>query len=372
MLALANADRVLRSGTVVVDTARRQLSVSGRPVALGGLPLTILELLMAADGRILTRAELKRALWPYAARIDTERRLNTAVRALREALGDTAAEPRLILTVRGCGYRWIGHEHQQPHSRRPMIQGAAIAALCLLSLGPVSAPRQARPAAPDIAAAQAAIAGDWNWPAAETRFRGALNSHPAAAHRGLAWLYVNAGRDDDAMPHIAALLEAPTNGDSAELGWLLLRAGQPQAALAVCNASQEQSLNLLSCRQTALARLGLVAQARTTAVEIMRVADADPAAIEAVAGASPGSGYARFLRWRVGHFVPPTGDWFRRAQLEAEAGLYRDALASLDRALAERDPLLVKIGSTREFAPLRGSTEFRRIEAAVFAKARWS
>jgi hypothetical protein len=77
------------------------------------------------------------------------------------------------------------------------------------------------------------------------------------------------------------------------------------------------------------------------------------------------AGYARFLRWRLGVFVRPGRDWFMRAQLQADAGLYTDALASLQRAAAVRDPLLVKLRSSAEFAPLRATAAYRRIAANV-------
>src|ERR1700755_2517951 len=96
----------LRSGAIAIDPARREARLDGRLLPLTGMPLRILEMLMLAEGRVVTRAQLKTSLWPNTARIDTERRLNTAVRALREAIGDTAGEPRLIMTVRGHGYRW--------------------------------------------------------------------------------------------------------------------------------------------------------------------------------------------------------------------------------------------------------------------------
>src|SRR5687767_13365176 len=108
---------ILHSGPFVLDRREQQLTRAGTPVALAGLPLRILHLLMAANGRLVTRDELKQALWPYATRIDTERRLNTAVRALREALGDSGTTPLYIATVRGHGYRWIA----QPQTRRPAI-----------------------------------------------------------------------------------------------------------------------------------------------------------------------------------------------------------------------------------------------------------
>lgn len=338
MLARPAVSAKLSSGRIVIDRDKREARLDGRLLGLSGLPLRILETLVIAEGRLVTRAELKRMLWPYAERIDTERRLNTAVRALREALGDTAATPALIGTVRGHGYRWVAGE-RRPHRRNHVMHLAAAAAIAL-----VAAPAALIPQPLDPSAAE-------------------------AANRKLAWTYVNEGRPAAAVPHIAELLQSsgdPT--DTADNGWLLLRAGMPEAALATCADRSQLTLNLLSCRQTALARLGLVADARAVAVQIMRSAGADAGAVRSVSDASARLGYARFLRWRVGAFVKPNRDWFRRAQLQADAGMYSEALTSLERAAATGDPLLVKIGSSAEFAPLHGTLQYRRIAAAVMAK----
>lgn len=97
-----------RSGPFAFDTEAQSLTRGGARVALSGKPLAILELLITTPGKLVTRADLKGQLWPNCERIDTERRLNTAMRALREALKDTAESPRFIETVRGRGYRWVG------------------------------------------------------------------------------------------------------------------------------------------------------------------------------------------------------------------------------------------------------------------------
>ena len=338
------SDRPGSFGRVWIDNSKRQAWLDGRMVPLSGLPLRILEELLAAEGSLVPRASLKRLLWPYAERIDTERRLNTAIRALREALGDTAAKPQLILTLRGHGYRWIGHQ-ARPLQRFPYLLHAAAACLALV----------AAPTTPGFipANAERALPAD------------------LAASRMLAWSYVNQGRPAVALPHIAALLQS-TGGDGsdrAQTGWLLLRAGMPEAALVTCSGMANPTLNLLSCRQTALARLGLTSGARDVGVAVMRLAGADISAIRAVANAPVALGYARFLRWRIAAFVRPNRDWFQRAQLQADAGLYRQALASLQRAAATHDPLLVKIGSSAEFAPLHRMPEYRRI-AVAYAGAR--
>ena len=76
----------METGPLVLDTDLRQLRRGGRVLPVSGLPLRIFEMLMAANGRIVSREKLKAALWPYAVRIDVDRRLHTAIRALRKAI----------------------------------------------------------------------------------------------------------------------------------------------------------------------------------------------------------------------------------------------------------------------------------------------
>jgi hypothetical protein len=358
----------MRTGPLILDTGFRQLRRGSRVLPVSGLPLRIFEMLTAANGRIVSRQELKAALWPYAVRIDVDRRLNTAVRALRKEIGDGQ-----IVTVRGYGYRWVASS-ASPSAGWPRYLAIGPAAVLLVS-APVywaAEPlRSNRPVAAEavIGAAELRLSTYWDWRGAEALYRQALATDPnsSEAHRGLAWLYVNDRRAADALPHIAKLLEAPDPKPArrAELGWLLMRAGSPDAALAICSKPDERTLNLLSCRHTALAQLGLIPEARETALELLRVAGAEDTVIRDVGEAAPAAGYAMFLRWRVAHFVAPNRDWFQRAQLQAEAGLYGEALHSLEIAAEGRDPLLVKIGSTAAFAPLQSSPRFRRISEIV-------
>src|SRR5207342_298247 len=71
-------------------------------------PLRLLCLLFERGGRPVARRELHEALWPRYEWDSFERNVNTAVRKLRQAIGDDAREPRLIETMRASGYRWIG------------------------------------------------------------------------------------------------------------------------------------------------------------------------------------------------------------------------------------------------------------------------
>jgi DNA-binding winged helix-turn-helix (wHTH) protein len=70
-------------------------------------PLQILTLLMEHPGEVVTREELQKRLWTDGIIVDFEHSINTAVKRLREALGDDAEHPRFIETLPRHGYRFI-------------------------------------------------------------------------------------------------------------------------------------------------------------------------------------------------------------------------------------------------------------------------
>jgi serine/threonine-protein kinase len=102
----APARRKLRFGAFEVDLDSRDLRRSGRPVRLQRKPFQVLELLLRIRGRFVSRAELTRELWP-GLHVNFDRSLNTAVNALRKALGDSSHNPGYIETRPGMGYRFI-------------------------------------------------------------------------------------------------------------------------------------------------------------------------------------------------------------------------------------------------------------------------
>ena len=81
-------------------------------------PLQVLRLLLESEGRVVTRERLRTALWPEQTFIDFEHGVNTAVKKLRQALEDSAENPRLIETLPKIGYRflpsveWMGNDNQ--------------------------------------------------------------------------------------------------------------------------------------------------------------------------------------------------------------------------------------------------------------------
>ena len=105
----AKARRVLRFDAFEVDLQECELRRSGRRVKIQEQPFQILVLLLERPGAVLAREELQKALWPDGTFVDFEHGLNTAVKKLREAIGDSAEIPRFVETVARRGYRFIGN-----------------------------------------------------------------------------------------------------------------------------------------------------------------------------------------------------------------------------------------------------------------------
>ena len=99
--------RLVRFGEFELDLTTRELSSNGARQVLAPQPFQLLELLIENRGRLVTRDELVRQLWPNNTFVDYEQGLKKAVKRLREALNDSAEEPRYIETLPRQGYRFI-------------------------------------------------------------------------------------------------------------------------------------------------------------------------------------------------------------------------------------------------------------------------
>ena len=97
----------VRFGVFELDARAHELRKKGVRVRLAEQPFQVLELLLERRGQLVTRQELQQRLWPADTFVDFELSLNSAVRKLREALGDSAEQPRYIETVPRRGYRFI-------------------------------------------------------------------------------------------------------------------------------------------------------------------------------------------------------------------------------------------------------------------------
>ena len=70
-------------------------------------PSVVLSSLVTHAGQLVTREELRQAVWPHGTHVDFDRGLNYCVREIRAALGDDARAPRFIETRPRVGYRFI-------------------------------------------------------------------------------------------------------------------------------------------------------------------------------------------------------------------------------------------------------------------------
>jgi DNA-binding response OmpR family regulator len=92
-------------GPVTIDRRLREVAVRGEAVRLTFSEFELLSCLLSSPGRLFNRQELLRAIWGDSAYRDP-RAIDVHIRHLREKLEESPEEPRLILTVRGAGYRF--------------------------------------------------------------------------------------------------------------------------------------------------------------------------------------------------------------------------------------------------------------------------
>src|SRR4249920_3234704 len=90
------------------DRATGELYRDGTRIRLQEQPAQILSALLEQPGDIVTRDRLRERLWSADTFVDYEHGLNTAVKKLRQALGDSAEAPAFIETLARRGYRFIG------------------------------------------------------------------------------------------------------------------------------------------------------------------------------------------------------------------------------------------------------------------------
>jgi TolB-like protein/DNA-binding winged helix-turn-helix (wHTH) protein len=113
--------RTLIFGLFQVDIQLGELRKAGIKIKLQQKPFQILELLLEHPGEPVTREELRRKLWPADTFIDFDHSVATAIRKLRQALGDSANNPRFIETMAHGGYRFIAPISELPeYSMRPL------------------------------------------------------------------------------------------------------------------------------------------------------------------------------------------------------------------------------------------------------------
>ena len=96
-----------RFGVFEANAATGELFRQGIRTKLNTQPFQVLCMLLERPGELLTREAIARELWPDGTFVDFDHGVNSAVNRIREALGDTASNPRFIETMARRGYRFV-------------------------------------------------------------------------------------------------------------------------------------------------------------------------------------------------------------------------------------------------------------------------
>jgi DNA-binding winged helix-turn-helix (wHTH) protein/TolB-like protein/Flp pilus assembly protein TadD len=99
--------QLVRFADFEVDLRAGQLRKQGHKVRLQEQPFRLLTVLLESAGEVVTREELRGRLWPADTFVDFDHRLAAAVSKVRDALADSAENPRFIETVGRRGYRFM-------------------------------------------------------------------------------------------------------------------------------------------------------------------------------------------------------------------------------------------------------------------------
>src|SRR5437016_10332503 len=115
----------IRFGLFNADVRAGELYKVGIKVRIQQLPFRALTVLLSRPGEVVSREELRQALWPEDVFVDFDQGISSAMRRLRDALGDTADNPVFIETVERRGYRWIAPIHPVEQPSQEKIPAAA-------------------------------------------------------------------------------------------------------------------------------------------------------------------------------------------------------------------------------------------------------
>src|SRR3954466_170993 len=147
----AGSESLFHFGVFELDLRAGELRKRGIRIKIQEQPLQILGLLIDCPGEVVTREQIQKKLWDGDTFVDFDNAINSAIRKMRDALGDTSENPRFVETVARRGYRFIApvDQHlntapapmQEKEFARPEVAGRHRArwywlggGLCLVSL----------------------------------------------------------------------------------------------------------------------------------------------------------------------------------------------------------------------------------------------
>ena len=107
----SNGRQRLRFGLFEADLASGELYKHGRLIHVQEQPFRILAMLLERPGEVISREEVQKTLWPEGTFVDFDEGLDTALKKLRQALGDSPQNPVFVETIPRRGYRFIAPVH---------------------------------------------------------------------------------------------------------------------------------------------------------------------------------------------------------------------------------------------------------------------
>ena len=143
MSASGQKHDVLRFGIFELDRASSELRKSGALVKLQSQPFQLLALLAGRAGEVVSREEIRRALWGDETFVDFDQSINFCVNKLRESLDDNPQRPWCIETVPRKGYRFVAAilepvrepaETPPAHKPRWLLLGSAVLVVVVIAV----------------------------------------------------------------------------------------------------------------------------------------------------------------------------------------------------------------------------------------------
>ncbi|HTP69797.1 MAG TPA: tetratricopeptide repeat protein [Dongiaceae bacterium] len=128
-MSLPRPASLLRFGEFTLDRETGELSGPAGTTVLQDKPFQVLLALLQVPGQLVSRDELKQRLWDAQTFVDFDLSLNKAVNRLREALNDSAGQPRFIQTLPRKGYRFIGTVDGAANEVEKALTGPALEAV---------------------------------------------------------------------------------------------------------------------------------------------------------------------------------------------------------------------------------------------------
>ncbi len=113
----------VRFGPFVLDTRSAELCKNGQRLRVQPQPIQVLTILLEHPAELVTREEIRSRIWPSDTFVDFEHGLNTAVKKLRQALGDESETPAYIETLPRRGYRFIATLEEDSTPKSEPVNG---------------------------------------------------------------------------------------------------------------------------------------------------------------------------------------------------------------------------------------------------------